>query len=94
MRKRAIDRYFALRAVLPIGASACVLPITGTQTGRIKSTDARDHEVRIGRYDAAFCARLQGSFRRAFPSLYREGRRSAYGLVYLLCNPRYKEKTR
>ncbi len=94
MLKRAIDRYFALRAVLPIGASACVLPITGTQTGRTKSIDTRDHAARIGRYDAAFCARLQGVFRKAFPSLYQEGRRSAYGLVYLRCNPRYKEETR
>lgn len=85
--KHALHKYFAARA-FSFAASQSI-QLTGTQTGRIRSADyIRGHKAEVRLYDDV----LQSSLRRAFPTLYREGRRWAYGLVYSGIAPTYKEQ--
>lgn len=49
-----------------------------TETGRI-----RGHQASIRLYDDALWTCFHEGARQAFPTLYREGRHTAYGLVYM-----------
>lgn len=83
-----LRRYLLSASALSAAASQSI-QLTGTQTGRIRSSDyIQGHKAEVRLYDDV----LQSSFHRAFPTLYREGRRWAYGLVYSGIVPTYKEQ--
>ncbi len=42
----------------------------------------RGHQVAVRLFDEAIWERFHAGARQAFPTLYREGRHTAYGLVY------------
>jgi hypothetical protein len=66
------QRLFGLRY---LNASALDYSLAGTTSGRFASQSLRIH-------DEIFWHRFHTNARQAFPALYREGRRTAYGLVY------------